>query len=77
LSTSLVTRLAASALLIDITVAIASTKIPMLEQKGFWPTMHEARTDLAMVFCLVFLLWSGGGVWSIDERLRRKRRVLP
>jgi putative oxidoreductase len=70
----LLTRLAAIALLIDIAVAIASTKIPMLVQKGFWPTVHEARTDLAMASCLVFLLWSGGGVWSVDERLRRTRR---
>jgi putative oxidoreductase len=73
----ILTRLAAIALLIDIAVAIASTKIPMLEQKGFWPAMHEARTDLAMAFCLVFLLWSGGGTWSVDERLRRTGRVLP
>jgi uncharacterized membrane protein YphA (DoxX/SURF4 family) len=70
----LLTRLAAFALLIDIAVAIVSTKVPMLIQKGFWPTMHEARTDLSMVFCLVFLLWSGGGVWSADEFLRRRSR---
>ena len=72
----LVTRFAAIALLIDIAVAIASTKIPMLAQKGFWPAMHEARTDLAMAFCLVFLVWSGGGTWSVDERLRRILRVV-
>jgi putative oxidoreductase len=70
----LLTRVAAIALFIDIAVAIVSTKIPMLVQKGFWPAMHEARTDLAMAFCLVFLLWSGGGVWSVDERLRRRWR---
>ncbi|HZL21079.1 MAG TPA: DoxX family protein [Polyangia bacterium] len=68
------TRLAAIALLIDIAVAIARTKVPMLVQKGFWSTMHEARTDLAMAFCLVFLLWSGGGIWSVDERLLRRSR---
>jgi uncharacterized membrane protein YphA (DoxX/SURF4 family) len=73
----LLTRLAAIALLIDIGVAIVSTKVPILVQKGFWPAMHEARTDLSMAFCLVFLLWSGGGIWSVDERLRRPRRVLP
>jgi len=70
----LLTRLAAIALLIDIGVAIVSTKIPMLVKKGFWPAMHEARTDLSMAFCLVFLLWSGGGIWSVDERLRRRHR---
>ena len=68
----LVTRFASLALLIDIAVAIASTKTPMLAQKGFWPTMHEARTDLAMAFSLVFLLWCGGGMWSIDRRLIRR-----
>jgi putative oxidoreductase len=68
----LATRLASIALLIDIAVAIASTKIPMLLQKGFWAAMHEARTDLAMAFGLVFLLWCGGGTWSADERLIRR-----
>ena len=71
----LLSRLAAIALLIDIAVAIVSTKIPMLVHKGFWATVHEARTDLAMAFCLVFLLWSGGGIWSVDEYLRCARRV--
>src|SRR4051794_10641427 len=39
------TRLASVALLIDITVAIATTKLPMLFARGFWATAHEARTD--------------------------------
>lgn len=73
----LLTRLDAVALLIDIAVAIVSTKIPMLVHKGFWSAMHEARTDLAMAFSLVFLLWSGGGIWSIDERLKRTRHGAP
>jgi uncharacterized membrane protein YphA (DoxX/SURF4 family) len=33
--------------------------------------MHEARTDLALAFGFVFLAWSGGGTWSVDQRLRR------
>jgi len=69
----LLTRLCALMLIIDIAVAIASTKIPMLVHKGFWAAMHEARTDLAMAFGLVFLLWSGGGPWSLDERIVRRR----
>src|ERR1017187_5870351 len=44
----LFTRLAAVPLLIDITVAILTTKIPMLTKSGFWPTVHEARTDYCM-----------------------------
>jgi putative oxidoreductase len=69
----LLTRPAALMLLIDIAVAIASTKVPMLVHKGFWAAMHEARTDLAMAFSLVFLLWSGAGPWSLDQRLARRR----
>ena len=40
-----VTRLATIPLLIDILVAIATTKIPMLLKSGFWAMAHEARTD--------------------------------
>jgi len=63
----LVTRPAAVPLLIDIVVAIATTKIPMLITSGFWATAHEARTDYCMLLGLIFLLVIGGGRWSIDE----------
>lgn len=43
-------------LLIDICVAVASTKVPMLFQKGFWATAHESRTDYAMLLGLIFLI---------------------
>jgi putative oxidoreductase len=69
----LATRLAAMALSIDIAVAIATTKMPMLVHKGFWAAAHEARTDLAMAFNLVFLLWCGAGAWSLDARRARRR----
>jgi uncharacterized membrane protein YphA (DoxX/SURF4 family) len=65
----LATRLAAIALLIDIAVAIATTKVPLLAHKGFWAAAHEARTDLAMAFSLAFLIWCGAGRWSLDARL--------
>ena len=79
----LVTRLAAPPLLIDIAVAIISTKIPILlghgllgfsgpsGGTGFWAMLHEARTDFSMVLGLLFLLISGGGGFSIDARLTR------
>src|SRR6516225_7114836 len=57
----LLTRLASIPLLIDILVAIATTKIPMLFKEGFWKTAHEARTDYAMLLGLVFLLLVGAG----------------
>jgi putative oxidoreductase len=65
----LLTRLAAGLLLIDISIAIAATKIPMLVSKGFWATAHESRTDWSMLFGLLFLLTAGAGGRSLDARL--------
>ena len=62
----LLTRLAAIPLLIDMAVALISTKIPYLLQHGFWPTLHEARVDVSMVLGLMFLLIVGAGRWSCD-----------
>lgn len=66
----LFTRLAAIPLLIDISVAIATTKVPMLSKTGFWGTMHEARTDFCMFLGLVFLIAVGSGRLSFDARFR-------
>jgi len=66
-----ITRLAAIPLLIDISVAIATTKIPMLARVGFWSTVHEARTDYCTLLGLVFLLLVGSGPLSIDARVGR------
>ena len=60
------TRLAAIPLAIDISVAIATTKIPMLAKDGFWATMHEARTDLCMLLGSLFLIAVGSGRLSLD-----------
>jgi uncharacterized membrane protein YphA (DoxX/SURF4 family) len=65
----LLTRLAAIPLLIDIGVAIATTKIPMQLHQGFWPMAHEARTDFCMLLGLLFLLIEGGGSLSLDRML--------
>ncbi len=70
----LFTRLAAIPLIIDISVAIATTKIPMLMQKGFWSMAHEARTDWCMLLGSLFLVIAGGGRWSVDATLSRKQR---
>jgi putative oxidoreductase len=69
----LLTRLAAIPLLIDITVAILTTKIPMLEKSGFWAAMHEARTDFCMWLGALFLLIVGAGPLSLDARLFHKK----
>lgn len=68
----LLTRLVSIPLLIDILVAIATTKIPMLSKSGFWGTMHEARTDFCMLLGLIFLLVVGSGTLSFDARLSRE-----
>lgn len=68
----LLTRLAAIPLLVIISTAIYSTKIPILVKSGFWKMAHEARTDFAMWLGLMFLMIVGAGVWSMDMRLSGK-----
>ena len=68
----LVTRLASIPLLIDILVAIATTKVPMLSKTGLWAMMHEARTDFCMLLGLIFLLIVGSGSLSFDDHLSRQ-----
>ena len=69
----LITRLATVPLLIDISVALYSTKIVTLAKNGFWGTLHEARTDVSMLLGLIFLLLVGSGVWSLDAWLAERR----
>jgi uncharacterized membrane protein YphA (DoxX/SURF4 family) len=65
------TRLSAVPLLIDISVAIATTKVPILLDRGFWAAAHEARTDISVLLGLIFLLIVGAGPWSVDSSLFR------
>jgi uncharacterized membrane protein YphA (DoxX/SURF4 family) len=55
-------------LLIDIGVAIATTKVPMLHKQGFWAAMHEGRTDFCMLLGLIAIACLGAGRWSFDRR---------
>ena len=59
-------RLSTIPLLIDITVAICTTKLPMLHQSGLWATAHESRVDWSMLLGLLAILLMGAGRWSID-----------
>ena len=68
----LITRLAAILLLIDICVALYSTKVVTLAKNGFWGTLHEARTDVGMLLGLIFLLLVGAGALSFDAKLSVK-----
>jgi uncharacterized membrane protein YphA (DoxX/SURF4 family) len=69
-------------LLIDISVAILSTKIPILlgqafgmftlpklPRYGFLSMVHEARADLSMLLGLLFLLIVSAGKWSLDAKI--------
>ena len=83
----LLTRLAAIPLIINMLVAILSTKIPILlghgfwgfslrsvPYGGFWGMAHEARTDFSMLLGSIFLLIVGAGALSLDARLGANRR---
>jgi uncharacterized membrane protein YphA (DoxX/SURF4 family) len=72
----LLTRLAALPLLIVISTAIGTTKIPELFRagQGFWFMVSDVRTDFAMLCCLVFLLCVGAGRWSLDALVLPSRR---
>jgi uncharacterized membrane protein YphA (DoxX/SURF4 family) len=78
----LLTRLATVPLIINMLVAIISTKIPILLGHGFWGfsmrqlpyygvwgMAHESRTDFSMLLGSLFLLIVGAGKWSIDKWL--------
>ena len=65
------TRIAAIPLIIIMTVAFVTTKLPLVVNKGFWQFAHEYRTDFAMTLLLVFLLVHGAGRWSVDNKLRK------
>jgi putative oxidoreductase len=45
--------------------------------RGFWPILNNGHP--AVLFCFVWLYLSaaGAGPWSLDARLRRRRRTAP
>ena len=65
----LLTRLAVIPLIVVMLTAIATTKVPILLNDGFWKMAHEARTDWSMLLGLIFLLIMGAGRWSVDGKL--------
>jgi len=84
----LFTRGSALAMLINMTVAIIVTKIPIafgesfgpfalreLAAYGFWSMAHEIRTDFAMWLGSLFLLIRGGGEWSLDFFIKKKEEM--
>ncbi len=68
----LLTRFASLVMIIDMLVAIGTTKIPLLVSKVFWNFAHEARVDYSMLLGSLFLLIAGAGVLSVDARMHRE-----
>ena len=77
LALGLATRLAAIPLVINMLVAIATSKLPLLfgagpepvaaaPKVGLWAFLYQARLDSAMLLCCLFLFAVGAGAWSLD-----------
>ncbi len=79
----LLTRLASIPLIVDMLIAIATTKVPLFfgtgpepnpmgDQYGFWAGLHQGRLDFAMLMGAVFLLVVGAGRLSLDTLFARR-----
>jgi putative oxidoreductase len=77
LAVGLATRLATIPLIIDMLVAIGTSKLPMLfgpgpepvaaaPKVGLWAFAYQARLDSTMLLCCLFLFVVGAGAWSLD-----------
>jgi putative oxidoreductase len=86
LLSGLATRLIAIPFVIEMIVAILTTKIslylgtsplplpPALPKVGIWAVLHEIRADYAQILTTAFLLVNGPGRWSLDAVLLRRFR---
>ena len=84
LISGLMTRLIAVPFVIEMVVAILSTKIsmllgtsplplpPVLPKVGIWAVLHEVRSEYAQLMTTMFLLINGPGRWSMDAFLRNR-----
>lgn len=79
----LFTRVVALYFILEMIVAILSTKIalylgtsplplpPAPPKTGLWAVLHEIRSDYAQLLTSIFLLLEGAGTRSLDKILRR------
>jgi putative oxidoreductase len=80
------TRLIAVPFIIEMIVAMLSTKIsmyfgtsplplpPVPPQIGLWAVLHEIRSEYAQLMVVIFLLIVGPGRWSLDALLLRREK---
>lgn len=77
-------RLASLPLMVDMMVAIATTKLPLLfgagpepvaalPKTGLWAFAYQARLDVTMLLACGFLVVAGAGLYSLDALLSRRR----
>jgi uncharacterized membrane protein YphA (DoxX/SURF4 family) len=83
------TRLIAIPFVIEMVVAILTTKValylgtsplplpPAPPKVGIWAVLHEIRADWAQILTTGFLLLNGPGKWSLDAVLARRRKSAP
>jgi putative oxidoreductase len=83
----LFTRITAFYFLIQMIVAVLSTKIglyfgtsplpmpPALPKTGIWAVLHEIRADYAQILSCLFLLIEGAGRRSLDFIISTSRKV--
>jgi len=86
LLSGLATRLIAIPFVIEMIVAILTTKIslylgtsplplpPAPPKFGIWAVLHEIRSDYPQILTTAFLLVNGPGKWSLDALLLRRFR---
>jgi putative oxidoreductase len=80
------TRFIAVPFIIEMIVAMLSTKIsmyfgtsplplpPVPPQIGLWAVLHEIRSEYAQIMVAIFLLVAGPGRWSLDALLARREK---
>jgi putative oxidoreductase len=84
----LLTRVMAFTFVIEMIVAVLSTKValyfgtsplpspPSPPTAGAWAVLHESRSDYAQLLSCLFLFVAGSGPWSLDAHLERWWRAI-
>jgi putative oxidoreductase len=87
--TGLFTRIVALGFVVEMAVAILSTKVSLLlgnsplplpaspPKVGIWAVLHEIRSEWAQLTTCLFLVLAGPGIWSLDAWRAGRRASEP